>query len=120
VITHFRKPVQEAALWCGIKPPHGGVDDGIQKLLKHLPGSPESSDILDDKGRKEDQPAADSDGCKYSNVKHGMFIRRWKFEVLSNECGVRVCQYVVVSGWVQVVGGGHWGLCGKFVIRGNE
>lgn len=117
---YLRKPVQKSALRRGIKPSHGGVDDCIQKLLEHLLGSPESSNVLDDKGGKEDQPAADSDSCKHPNVKHRMFIGRWKFEVLSNECHVRVCQCMVVSGGVQVVGGRHWGLRGKFVIRGDE
>ena len=98
VITYSRKPVQEAALGCGIKPPHGCVDNGIQELLKHPLGSPESGKILDDEGQKEDKTATDSDGCEYPDVKHRVFISRRELDVLCSERHVRVRQYMVVSG----------------------
>ena len=90
MIAYLREPVQKAALGSGIEPPHGGVDDGVQKLLEHLLGSPESGDVLHDEGQKEDQPAANSDGCKDPDVKHWVFVGRWKLEILGNERHVGV------------------------------
>jgi hypothetical protein len=96
------------------------VDDGVQKLLEHLLGSLEGSGVLDDEGQKEDQPTANSDGRKDPDVEHWMFIGRWKLEVLSNERHVGVRECVVMGSRVQVMEGGHGGLCDKFMLRGNE
>lgn len=68
VIAYLRKPVQKATLRRGIKPPHCSMDDGVQKLFKHPPGSPETGKVLYDKRQKENQPAANSNGCEYSDV----------------------------------------------------
>jgi len=76
------------------------MDDGVQKLPEHLLGSPESGDVLHNEGQKEDQPAANSNGCKDPDVEHGVFVRRGKLEILGNERHVGVHQRMVVSGWV--------------------
>ena len=104
-VTYLRKPVQKAALRCGIEPPHGGVDDGVQQLFEHLLRSLESGGVLYDEGQKEDQSATNSNGCEDPNVKHGVFVGRRKLEVLSNERHVSVRESVVVGGRVQVMGG---------------
>ena len=75
-MTYIGKPVRKVALRCDIEPSHCGVDDGIQKLLKHLLRSSNSGGILCDKGRKEDQSTADPNGRKHPNVKRGVFISR--------------------------------------------
>ena len=90
MIAYLGKPVQKAALGCGIEPSHGGMDDGVQKLLEHLLGSPESGDVLHDEGQKENQSAANSDGCKDPDVEHRVFVGRWKLEILGNERHVGV------------------------------
>ena len=95
------------------------MDDGIQKLFEHPLGSPESCSILDDKGQKEDKSAANSDGRKDPHVEYWVCIGRWKLEILGNERHVGVRQSMVVSGWIQVMEGGHRRLCGKFMLRGN-
>lgn len=84
------------------------MNDTIQKLFKHFLGSSESGSILHNKGQKEDQPTSDPDCCKYSDVEHWVLVGRWKLDALSNERHVGACQRVVLSGWVQVMGGGHW------------
>ena len=86
------------------------MDDGIQKLFEHLLGSPESSDILHDKGQKEDKSTTNSDGRKDPHVENWVRIGRWELEILSNERHVYVGQRMVVRGWVQVMEGGHWRL----------
>lgn len=86
------------------------MDDGIQKLLEHLLGSPEGRGVLHNEGQKEDKPAANSDRCKDPYVEDWVLIGRWKLEILSNERHVGVRQGMMVSGRVQVMEGGHWGL----------
>jgi len=89
-------------------------------LFEHLLGSPESGSVLDDEGQEEDKPAANSNGCKDSDVEDWVFVGRWKLEVLSNERHIGMRQRMVVSSWVQVMEGGHWGLRDKFMLRGKE
>ena len=80
------------------------MDDGVQQLFEHFLRSLESDGALHDEGQKEDQPATNSNGCEDPDVKHGVFVGRWKLGVLSNEHHVGVCESVVVGGRVQVVG----------------
>lgn len=76
------------------------MDDSVQKLLEHLFGCLEGGSVLHDEGQKEDQPATNSDSCKNPDVKHRVFICRWKLEVLSNERHVDMRERVVMSGWI--------------------
>ena len=83
------------------------MNDGIQKLFKHLLGCPESGDILHDEGQQEHQSAADSDGREYPDVKHWVLIGGWKLEASSDERQVSAGQRVMVGDRAQVTGGEH-------------
>ena len=119
-MTYLRKPVQKATLGSGIEPPHVGAADSIQKLLEQLLRSLKSSGVLHDKGQKGDQPASNPDGRKYPDVEHWLFVGGWKLKALNNGRYVEVRECVMMNGWVQVMGYGHGGLHGRFMLRSGE